>query len=121
VQVLATDAMRSSKIGDTHVKKPILVVASQVPKEVEDRIDRDYHPRRNLHAEPFSREQLLASADGADAIFITPWDRLDSIFFQRVSPAVKVIAPHSVVFEHIDLPRGAKEKYCHRIYTRHQQ
>jgi lactate dehydrogenase-like 2-hydroxyacid dehydrogenase len=92
------------------VKKPILVVASQFPKEVEDRIDRDYDPRRNPNTVPFSREQLLAAADGADALFITLMDRLDSIFFQGVSPTVRVIATYSVGFEHIDLQGAAKKK-----------
>ena len=98
------------------MKKPILVVASQFPKEVEGRIDRDYEPRRNRNAVPFSREQLLAAADGADAIFITPLDQLDSIFFQRVSPTVRVIATHSVGFEHIDL-QGARKRNITVAYT----
>jgi len=101
--VLAADSIRSSEIGDSNVKKPILVVASQFAKEIEDRIDRDYDPRRNPNTVPFSREQLLAAADGADAIFVTPLDRLDSIFFHRVSPTVRVIATLSAGFEHIDL------------------
>ena len=92
------------------MKKPILVVASQFPKEVEDRINRDYDPRRNPNTVPFSLEQLLAAADGADAIFITLMDRLDSTFFQRVSPTVRVIATYSVGFEHIDLQGAAKKK-----------
>jgi len=108
--VLAAGSIRSSEIGDSNLKKPILVVASQFPKEVEDRIDRDYDPRRNPNTVPFSREQLLAAADGADAIFITLMDRLDSIFFQRVSPTVRVIATYSVGFEHIDLQGAAKKK-----------
>jgi lactate dehydrogenase-like 2-hydroxyacid dehydrogenase len=99
----------SSEIGDSNVK-PMLVVASQFPKEVEDRIDRDYDPRRNPNTVPFSREQLLAPADRADAIFITLMDRLDSIFFQKVSPTVRVIATYSVGFEHIDLQGAAKKK-----------
>jgi lactate dehydrogenase-like 2-hydroxyacid dehydrogenase len=76
--------------------KPILVVTSQFRKEVEDRIDRDYEPRRNPNAAPFTREQLLAAVDGADAIFVTLLDHLDSTFFQRVSPTVRVIATYSV-------------------------
>jgi lactate dehydrogenase-like 2-hydroxyacid dehydrogenase len=107
---LAAGSIRSSEIGDSNLKKPILVVASQFPKEVEDRVDRDYDPRRNPNTVPFSREQLLAAADGADAIFITLMDRLDSIFFQRVSPTVRVIATYSVGFEHIDLQGAAKKK-----------
>ena len=92
------------------MKKPILVVTSQFPKEIEDRINREYDPRRNANAVPFSREQLLAAADGADAIFVTNMDRLDSIFFQRVSPTVRVIATYSVGFEHIDMQGAVKKK-----------
>jgi lactate dehydrogenase-like 2-hydroxyacid dehydrogenase len=99
-----------SSIRDTDVRKPILVVASQFANEIEARIDRDYTPRRNPNAAPFSRDQLLAAADGADAIFVTPLDRLDSIFFDRVSLTVRVIATYSVGFEHIDLQEAAKRK-----------
>ena len=92
------------------MKKPVLVVASQFPKEVEDRIDRGYEARRNPNTAPFSQEQMLAAADGADAIFVTMLDRLDSIFFEKVSPTVRVIATYSVGFEHIDLQGAAKKK-----------
>ena len=92
------------------MKKPILVVASQFPKEIEDRIDRDYDPRRNPNTVPFSREQLLAAADGVDAIFVTLLDRLDSNFFQRVSPTVRIIATYSVGYDHIDLKAAARKR-----------
>jgi lactate dehydrogenase-like 2-hydroxyacid dehydrogenase len=90
--------------------KPILVVTSRYPKEVEDRIDRDYNARRNPNQSLFSQQQLLSAAEGADALFITPADRLDSGFFQKVSPSVKVIATYSVGFEHIDLEAAARRK-----------
>jgi lactate dehydrogenase-like 2-hydroxyacid dehydrogenase len=90
--------------------KPILVVTSRYTKEVEDRIDCDYNARRNPNPLPFSREKLLSAAEGADALFITPADRLDSEFFQKVSPTVKIIATFSVGFEHIDLEAAARRK-----------
>ena len=90
--------------------KPILVVTSRYPKEVEDRIDRDYNARRNPNQFPFSQQKLLSAAEGADALFITPADRLDSGFFQKVSPTVKIIATYSVGFEHIDLEAAARRK-----------
>jgi len=114
--LLAADSIRGSEIGDTNVKNPILVVASQFAKDIEDRIDRDYDPRRNPNTAPFSGERLLAAADGADAIFVTPLDRLDSNFFQKVSPTVRVIATYSVGFEHIDL-QGAAERKIAVAYT----
>jgi lactate dehydrogenase-like 2-hydroxyacid dehydrogenase len=92
------------------VTKPVLVVTTPYPKEVENRIDRDYNARRNPNQSPFSQQQLLSAADGADALFITPADRLDSGFFQKVSPSVKVIATFSVGFEHIDVEAAARRK-----------
>ena len=90
--------------------KPILVVTSGYPKEVEDRIDRDYNARRNPKQSLFGQQELLSAAEGADAMFITPADRLDSGFFQKVSPTVKIIATFSVGFEHIDLEGAARRK-----------
>src|ERR1700739_2650249 len=90
--------------------KPILVVTSHYTKEIEDRIDRDFNPRRNPNHFPFGQQQLLSAAEGADALFITPADRLDSEFFQKVSPTIKIIATYSVGFEHIDLEAAARRK-----------
>jgi lactate dehydrogenase-like 2-hydroxyacid dehydrogenase len=78
--------------------------------EVETRIDRDYEARRNSRGIPFTREELLAAAEGADALLITPVDRLDSEFFKRVPTSVKVIATCSVGWEHIDLQAAANRK-----------
>ncbi len=88
--------------------KPILVVTSRHTKEVEDRIDRDYNARRNPNRVPFSQQKLLSAAEGADALFITPADRLDSGFFQTVSSTLKIIVTYSVGFEHIDLEAAAR-------------
>ncbi|MGB9431596.1 MAG: D-glycerate dehydrogenase [Candidatus Acidiferrum sp.] len=92
------------------MRKPVLVVTTQHVKEVEERIDRNYDARRNPNSAPFGRQALLAAADGADALFITPVDRLDSEFFKSVSPSVKVIATYSVGFEHIDLAAAVRRK-----------
>jgi len=92
------------------VTKPILVVTSHYPKEVEDRIERDYNARRNPNQVPFSRQELLHAAEGADALLITLADQLDSAFFEKVSPTVKIIATYSVGFEHIDLEAAARRK-----------
>jgi lactate dehydrogenase-like 2-hydroxyacid dehydrogenase len=90
--------------------KPILVVTSRYPKEVEDRIDRDYSARRNPNQFPFSQEKLLSATEGADALFITLGDRLDAEFFQNVSSTIKIIATYSVGFEHIDLEAAARRR-----------
>src|ERR1700677_2978903 len=90
--------------------KPILVVTTRYTKAIEERIDRDYSARRNPNQFPFSQQDLLSAAEGAEAMFITPADRLDSGFFQKVSPTIKIIVTYSVGFEHIDLEAAARRK-----------
>src|SRR5580698_271029 len=92
------------------MNKPVLVVTTHHVKEVEERIDQNYDARCSPNEAPFSQQALLAASDGADALFITPVDRLDSEFFKSVSPSVKVIATFSVGFEHIDLAGAARRK-----------
>ncbi len=52
--------------------RSVLVVTTRLMDEVETRIDRDYEARRNSRGIPFTREELLAAAEGADALLITP-------------------------------------------------
>jgi lactate dehydrogenase-like 2-hydroxyacid dehydrogenase len=90
------------------VTRPILVVTSRYTKEVEERIARDYNARRNPDRFPFTQQKLLSAAEGADALFITPADWLDSGFFEKVSPTIKLVVTYSVGFEHIDLEAAAR-------------
>jgi lactate dehydrogenase-like 2-hydroxyacid dehydrogenase len=90
------------------LKRPILVVTSQFVKPVETRIDNEFEARRKVDGTPFQHEELLVAAEGADALFITPFDRLDADFFKRVSPSVKVISTNSVGVDHIDLQAAAQ-------------
>lgn len=87
--------------------KPILVVTSHFIKPVEARIESEFEVRRKADGTLFSRDELLAAAEGADAIFVTPFDRLDAEFFKRVSSSVKVISTYSVGVDHIDMQAAA--------------
>jgi lactate dehydrogenase-like 2-hydroxyacid dehydrogenase len=76
--------------------------------------ERTSHPRLRRSSKPdqfpLSQQKLLYAAEGADALFITPADRLDSGFFEKVSPTIKIIATYSVGFEHIDVEAAARRK-----------
>jgi lactate dehydrogenase-like 2-hydroxyacid dehydrogenase len=89
------------------VHKPVLVVTTHFLDEIETRIDRDYDARRSPHQGPFTRDELIEASAGADAIFVTPFDRLDSGFFHQLPASVKVIATYSVGTDHIDLQAAA--------------
>jgi lactate dehydrogenase-like 2-hydroxyacid dehydrogenase len=98
------------------MKKPILVVTSRFIKPVEARIESNYEVRRKTDGTSFTRDELLAAAEGADAILVVPFDRLDAEFFRRVSPSVKVISTFSVGLDHIDM-RAAQERNIAIGYT----
>ena len=89
------------------MKKPILVVTSPFIQPVEARIENEYEVRRKIDGTMFNRDELLAACEGADAVIITPLDRLDADFFRRVPSSVKVISTYSVGFDHIDMQAAA--------------
>jgi lactate dehydrogenase-like 2-hydroxyacid dehydrogenase len=101
------EEVRTVPTMDTDFKKPILVVTSHFIKPVEVRINGAYEVRRNADGKLFTRGELLAASDGADAMLITPFDRLDAEFFRRISPSVKVISTYSVGVDHIDMHAAA--------------
>jgi lactate dehydrogenase-like 2-hydroxyacid dehydrogenase len=57
---------------------------------------------------PFAQSELLAAAQGADALFVSPEDKLDAYFFEGLPESVKVIASFSVGYDHIDVGAAAK-------------
>ena len=85
------------------MKKPILVVTSRFIEPVEARMEKEYQTRRKADDSSYSRDELLAASEGADAMLIMPFDRLDADFFRRVSSTVKVISTYSVGTDHIDM------------------
>jgi lactate dehydrogenase-like 2-hydroxyacid dehydrogenase len=92
------------------MSKPVLVATAYFVDSVEARLKQNYDLRRKKKVDRFTREELLSAANGADAMLVTPADRLDAAFFDRVAPSVKVIATHSVGYEHIDLNAAVARK-----------
>ena len=92
------------------MSKPVLVVTAYFVDAVEARLKQGLELRRKKNGARFTTEELLLAADGADAMFVTPADRLDAEFFTRVASSVKVIATHSVGYDHIDLKAAAARK-----------
>jgi lactate dehydrogenase-like 2-hydroxyacid dehydrogenase len=90
--------------------KPVLVVTACFVDAVEARLKQDFELRGEKNGAHFTPEELLSGADGADAMLVTPADRLDAAFFTRVATSVKVIATHSAGYDHIDLTAAAARK-----------
>jgi len=89
------------------MRKPVLVVTAHFVDAVETRLNQDFELRRKNNGAQFAPDELLSAADGADAMLVTPADRLDAAFFKNLASSVKVIATHSVGYDHIDLKAAA--------------
>jgi len=92
------------------MRKPVLVVTAHFVDAVEARLQRDFELRRKKNGSHFTPEEMLSAADGADAMLVTPADKLDAAFFNRVASSVKVIATHSAGYDHIDLTAAVARK-----------
>ena len=90
--------------------KPIVAVTAYFVDAVETRLKHNFELIRKTKGARFTAEELLSAANGADAMLVTPADRLDAAFFSNVASSVKVIATHSAGYDHIDLKAAAARK-----------
>jgi lactate dehydrogenase-like 2-hydroxyacid dehydrogenase len=87
--------------------RPKLAVTTRYLPAVEERMEREFDVRRGSAGRALSTDDLLVLANGVDAMLITPMDRLDAAFFERVAKSVKVISTYSVGLDHIDMKSAA--------------
>jgi lactate dehydrogenase-like 2-hydroxyacid dehydrogenase len=83
--------------------KPIVVVTRKLPEAVEARLRRDYDPRFNADDHVYSSDELIALADGADALLPCHSEQLSAAAIARLPGCVKAIANFSVGVDHVDL------------------
>jgi len=84
-------------------QKPIVFVTRRLPDAVTHRLTADYEARLNTHDGVLSAEQLVTGAEGADALLVTPTDKLTAEVIGELPKSVRMIATFSVGYEHIDL------------------
>lgn len=84
-------------------EKPVVLVTRKLPDAVEGRLQRDYDARLNAQDHPYSAEQLLEMAEGADAIVPCHTEKLTAEVIGRLPDSIRAICSFSVGFDHIDL------------------
>ncbi|MBN8889320.1 MAG: D-glycerate dehydrogenase [Rhodospirillales bacterium 70-18] len=83
--------------------KPVLLVTRKLPAAIEARCAADYTARLNEADTPRSPADILALAQGADAILACAADRIDAATMAALPVSVRVIATFSVGYDHIDV------------------
>ncbi len=89
----------------THAQasRPTLVVTRHLPDAVEARAARDFDARLNPEDTPLSGADIVARAQGAQAVLCSAGDRLDAGTIAALPDSVRILATFSVGTDHIDL------------------
>lgn len=84
-------------------RKPIVFVTRRLPDAVTERLTKGYEARLNPDDRILKPEEIAAGAAGADALIVTPADKVTKALIGMVPESVKAIATFSVGYEHVDL------------------
>lgn len=88
-------------------KKPVLTVTRKLPDAVEARIARNFEAALNPTDELYGADQLIDTAQGADAILICSTEKLTGAIIKKLPETVQIIATFSVGYDHIDVGAAA--------------
>ena len=83
--------------------KPVILVTRKLPASVEERLLRDFEPHLNREDRVYGARELIARAQGVDAILPSHTERLGGEVIAGLPPSVRAICSFSVGFDHIDL------------------
>lgn len=92
-------------IGTT---KPRLLVSRHMMPDVEARAAERFAARLNGTHEPLPRAEMLRLAPEFDALLVSSLDKWGRDFPAALPPSIRIIATHSVGYDHIDVGLAAK-------------
>lgn len=99
-----------AKSGEMTTQRPAILVTRRLPAPVEDRLRRDFAPILADAADrPPGRDAILVKATAADALLVTPTERIDAALIAALPARVRAVATFSVGHDHIDLA-AARER-----------
>ncbi|HVY99439.1 MAG TPA: D-glycerate dehydrogenase [Dongiaceae bacterium] len=83
--------------------KPKLLVTRRLPPAVTERLLKEFDALTNPDDHILSPDQIIAGAQGKDALLVTPADKVNAALIERLPASIRMIATFSVGYEHIDL------------------
>ncbi len=85
------------------MSKPAVYVTRNVPEAVAERLHRDYDATVNTADTGLSADDIVAGAEGKDAVIVTPPDKMTAEVIDRLPASIKAIGCFSVGTNHVDL------------------
>jgi lactate dehydrogenase-like 2-hydroxyacid dehydrogenase len=93
----------------TGPEKPRILVTRKCMPDVEKRLGDVFRATLNPDDRPMSRDEVLGQAARHDGIMLTSFDKLGPDFIPSLPPSIRIIATHSVGYDHLSIPQ-AREK-----------
>ena len=88
---------------------PRILVTRKMMADAERRISEVFRATLNPDDRPMSRDEILEKAAHHDGILLTSFDKLGPEFIPNLPPSIRIIATHSVGYDHLSIPQ-AREK-----------
>ncbi|MEI8178357.1 D-glycerate dehydrogenase [Aestuariivirga sp.] len=86
--------------------KPRILVTRKMMPEVERRISAEFHATLNPDDRQMGRDEILAEAGHHDGLLLTSFDKLGPEFIPALPPSIRIIATHSVGYDHLSIPQA---------------
>lgn len=86
--------------------KPRILVTRKMMPDAERRIAEVFRATLNPDDRPMSRDEVLEKAKDHDGILLTSFDKLGPEFIPALPPSIRIIATHSVGYDHLSIPQA---------------
>jgi len=90
----------------TGPEKPRILVTRKMMPDVERRIAEVFRATLNPDDRPMGRDEILAKAASHDGLLLTSFDKLGPEFIPALPPSIRIIATHSVGYDHLSIPQA---------------
>ncbi len=86
--------------------KPRILVTRKMMPDCEARAAASFRATLNAGDQPMTLEQVLDAAAHHDGIILTSFDKLGPDFIPRLPSSIRIIATHSVGYDHLSIPQA---------------
>ncbi|MCA3561008.1 MAG: D-glycerate dehydrogenase [Aestuariivirga sp.] len=85
---------------------PRVLVTRKMMPDVERRIAATFRVTLNPDDRPMTRDEILRLAAAHDGLLLTSFDKLGPEFIPSLPPSIRIIATHSVGYDHLSIPQA---------------
>lgn len=85
---------------------PRILVTRKMMPDVEQRIAGLFRATLNPDDRPLGRDEILEKAARHDGLLLTSFDKLGPGFIPALPPSIRIIATHSVGYDHLSIPQA---------------